>query len=115
MYCTHVHGCFIIILIPSDMHHTHTHIHTHAHTYTHMHTHAHTHTTHTHTQVSSMQPGQSEKGVASNPVLVSCMERAALVNYQELYHHFLAQKEGTVGEGRGSVTAWGGGGGSVTA
>ena len=65
-----------------------------------------------------MQPGQSEKGVASNPVLVSCMERAALVNYQELYHHFLAQKEGTVGGGgggggvslhregeRGSVTA----------
>ena len=48
-----------------------------------------------------MQPGQSEKGVASNPVLVSCMERAALVNYQELYHHFLAQKEGNVGEGGG--------------
>ena len=58
-------------------------------------THAHTHThTQTHTQVSSMQPGLSEKGMVRNAVLVDCLERAALVNYQEVFKLFASQHPG---------------------
>lgn len=41
--------------------------------------------------VSCMQPGQSEKDMSNNTALVSCIERAALVNYQEIYQSFVNQ------------------------
>ena len=80
-----------------------SHTHTHAHTYTRTRTHTHTHT-HTHTQVSSMQPGLSEKGMVRNAVLVDCLERAALVNYQEVFKLFVSQhpKEGK----HAKIAAW---------
>ena len=47
-----------------------------------------------HTQVSSMQPGLSENGMVRNAVLVDCLERAALVNYQEVFKLFVSQHPG---------------------
>eukprot|EP00731_Ephydatia_muelleri_P007239 Em0003g1487a len=46
--------------------------------------------------VSSMHPGLSEKGMVNNAVLVDCLERAALVNYQEVFKLFVSQHPGEV-------------------
>lgn len=41
-----------------------------------------------------MHPGLSEKGMVNNAVLVDCLERAALVNYQEVFKLFVSQHPG---------------------
>ena len=40
-----------------------------------------------------MQPGLSEKGMVKNAVLVDCLERAALVNYPEVFKLFVSHAQ----------------------